>query len=321
MAKDDRYWFTMQLCEELDMLRCQLIEHAERVHKFVIVEATVDHAGQPKPLTLQDHWEDFHQWHDQIEYLAVDSMPTFEQNANFWFREQGQRALASDYIARAAPDDDIVGVMDIDEFASVSSFDMSPDPIVGLRQKLRYAAVDWDGSPGVTAVFARAAVIKSGQFTCDTLRQHRESFPVHADGGYHFSWFGGPEAIRKKAIRSPHQETLATNLRLADEGYAWQRGLGGVPAEGDLCTGNVAEITDDYPVWVQRRECPWSWWRPGPDMLPADLMARGHEITRRLECAETLEVCTGGRVVHLPDSGHGWHDDDGTPCPMTRRVA
>jgi hypothetical protein len=193
---------------------------------------------------------------------------------------------------------------------------MLPEPVLGLEQKLRFCAVDWDGSPGVTAVMARGAVLLDGQFTCDTLRQRRESFPKVVNGGYHFSWFGGPERFRDKAVCSPHQETLETNLRLAAEGFAWQRGLGGIP-DNDTVTGDVAEITDDYPVWVRDRKCPWYWWRPGSDMLPADFMARADEMERRRVAFTSDDICADHRSVQqslgLPASV--WHADDGTPCP------
>ena len=321
MAENPRIWYAFSFKDELDMLTCQLVEHAERVHKFVVVEATVDHAGQPKPLWLQRYWDSFSAWHDLIEYVVDDTEPTFDQQPNFWAREQRQRTMCMPYLTGSAADDDVVWVSDVDEFIPRSAWDLVPDPVAGFRQKLRYAAVDWDGSPGVTAVAARAGLLRSGQFTTDVLRQQRESFPVVDPGGYHFSWFGGPERIEAKAICSPHQETLPANLELARGGYAWQRGMGSIGPG----MGNVAEISGDYPEWVRLRECPWHWWRPGADNFPADAMARGREIARRAYafggrdalglCAHGQDVLTAPQMYGDISGGSAWHRGDGTPCP------
>lgn len=317
-AETPRIWYAMPFKDELDMLTCQLIEHADRVHKFVLTEATVDHAGQPKPLWIQRYWDSFSPWHDKIEYLVDGGEPTFEQNANYWVREQQQRSYCMPYLESACADDDVVVVSDIDEFVPPLSLERLPAPTLGFMQKLRYAAVDWDGSPGVTAVSARAGLLRSGVFTTDVLRQRRQEFMVAEDGGYHFSWFGGPERIEAKAICSPHQESLEANLELARGGYAWQRGMGSVGPG----VGNVAMIEADYPVWVQRRECPWYWWRPDGDNLPADPVARGREISRRRLPVDGLTLCAQRRdVMWAPPApgdvsgGSAWHRDDGTPCP------
>ena len=47
-----RHWFPVMLNWELDMLECALRENADRVHKFIVTEATLTHQGRPKPL----HW-------------------------------------------------------------------------------------------------------------------------------------------------------------------------------------------------------------------------------------------------------------------------
>ncbi len=315
-----RYWYAMTFRDELDMLRCQLVEHAERVHKFVVMEAGVDHSGAAKPLYLREHWDEFAPWHDKIEHIVADWTPGYDPGS-FWGREQQQRNLGMGFITQNADDSDIVFVSDVDEFVPASAFSANPDPCIGLVQKLRFAALDWEGGPGVTAVMARAAVLKSGQYSLDTLRQHRESFPSHSPGGYHFSWFGGPERYRRKAVASPHQEHLERNIELS-RGYAWQRGLGGMP-DNDTVTGNVAEITDDYPLWARTRECPWHWWRPGPDGLPVDELAREREVAKRNVFGRTEGWCEEGRKVWVlnaaePWERSAWHDEDGSPCPTAR---
>src|SRR5215472_10113119 len=112
----------MPFRDELDMLTCQLIEHGDRVHRFVIMEATVDHSGQPKPLVLRDHWDDFAPWHDKIEYVTADWLPLAEQNPSFWYREQNQRDIGLPYVKDSVADDDVVIVSDIDEFVPRDSF-------------------------------------------------------------------------------------------------------------------------------------------------------------------------------------------------------
>jgi hypothetical protein len=271
----------------------------------------VKHDGTPKPFVLRDHWGEFAQWHDQIEYVT-----TTDDYGSFWGREQAQRNIGMGYLLANCADEDVLAVSDIDEFIprdSFGKFAASGLETAGLVQKLRFAAVDWDGSPGVTAVLARASVITGAKYTCDTLRQAREGFSRMEPGGYHFSWFGGPERIRDKARCSPHQEHLDRNLELAG-GYMWERGLGGMPEPGSTVTGNVAEIADDYPEQVRTRECPWYFWRPGPDGLPLDEEAREREVAYRASTPLAEGACAEGRKVYVAGIS-AWHPEDGTPCP------
>lgn len=340
-----RIWSTFMIRDELDMLRCQLIEHADTFHQFVIVEARVDHSGAAKPLFVREHWSEFAEWHDKITYIDAGEMPQWQAH---WPREQGQRDVALPYLLGSIAPDDIVIVADVDEIpsrAAVEDFRHGlPEPVVGINCKLRFAAVDWHGSPGVNMVFAKGSVLLDGHRTVDTLRQIRGNispyadecmcghhWPEHLQGepwtcmvcgncskyqcvedarqAWHFSWFGGPENIRRKAVCSPHQETLDNNIAIS-HGYAWERGMG-APGPG---IGSIMPITDDYPRFVTSRACPWYWWRPGTDGLPVDEQAKQAEVTARKLFPHHVGTCKEGHEVRMAGAS-AWHPSDGSPCP------
>ena len=98
----------------LDIRLNTLYKH---VDKFVIAEATKNHAGQNKKLNFKiDHFSKFK---DKIHYLVVDDLPVNVQSVKKnWhenhMRDQFQRnALERGYMKY--DDDDVIMISDIDE--------------------------------------------------------------------------------------------------------------------------------------------------------------------------------------------------------------
>jgi hypothetical protein len=129
--------------DELDLLLVRMRLLSAVVFKFVVVEAVVTHAGQPKRLVFQDNRALFAEFEMQVLHVALDSLPQQPDAcapgnsscsySTHWMREGGQRnaimaaieqycaqhasssASSSSYSSSACSSDDIVLVSDVDE--------------------------------------------------------------------------------------------------------------------------------------------------------------------------------------------------------------
>jgi hypothetical protein len=271
-VSEPRYWFPFMLNWELDMLECALSENYDRVHKFVLVEATLTHQGRPKPLYYDDNKSRFEAYNDKIIHVVCDYLPTREQTLDPWPRERMQRdAGQMAYLPQADPDDIII-ISDLDEIPSTAAFRQDPQPFLGGNIYLRFATVDTPGSPGVMQVLARAGAVGS----IDQLRQRREALPSYDQAGWHLSWLGGQEAIREKANCFAHLESFEAAHAANDANVMWKYGMGRVSEDGSIHPAPVADVpwVDSreerdalpwelqLPLWVHRRLCPEVWWRP-----------------------------------------------------------
>lgn len=266
-----KHWFPFMIRDELDMLECQLYEYYDFMHKFIVVEATVDHQGHPKELYYADNKSRFAQYSDKIIHVIVDWLPDITQSSDNWAREQAQRNAAGPAFLDDAHYDDVVIVADVDEFPAWAALERAEvNPVLGLKLNLRFAAVDWWGSPGVNGVLATAGFAKVTGI--DRLRQLRETFPVFVDpktgsdfGGWHFSWLGGQEAIRTKLAGFCHvEESFAAGTELNETDSMYRLGM--TWPGGDY--GTPAPVDETYPRWIYERKCPANWFRPSTPEVP-----------------------------------------------------
>ena len=92
----------------------------EFVDKFIIVEATKDHAGNAKKLNF--NMEKFKKFENKIRYIIVDDMPekvkSFRYNNRWWHENIVRDIYQRNQIMRGlydAKDDDLIVISDIDE--------------------------------------------------------------------------------------------------------------------------------------------------------------------------------------------------------------
>jgi hypothetical protein len=267
-----RYWFPVMLNWELDMLECALRENADRVHKFIVVEAPLTHQGRAKPLYYDDNKSRFAEWSDKIVHVVAADLPTLEQTADPWVRERCQRDCAMWAFMPSTDPDDIVIVSDLDEIPSSAAFEQAPAPFLGGCIDLRFATVDTPGTPGVMQVLARAGAVGS----IDMLRQRREQMPRYERAGWHLSWLGGQEAIREKVNCFAHLESYEDTTLANEANVMWKYGMSRVRPDGSVEPQPVIDIPwvdsreerdalpweVQSPLWVHRRLCPDVWWRP-----------------------------------------------------------
>ena len=241
-----RIWDTFQFCGELDMLECRLRTTAAYVHKWVILESTQTHQGQPRaPSVLSGpRWDP---WADGI--IQVVARP---RGCDPWTREEAQRdAATADILAATAPLDLILH-SDVDEIPDLARIHDRQPPFALTMTQFVFAA-DWlsrEHEPFTVCEYA--GDLKS----LSLLRARRGVLPrVHA--GAHLSWFGGPAAIEEKAARCGHAATVAPQVKAA-QGTMWEDGF--VPWDGIYLRHTTHH--PDWPQWVMDHRCPDVWWSP-----------------------------------------------------------
>ena len=239
------------LRDELDMLQMRLEELAPYDATTVLVEATTDHQGHPKPLHYAENRERFAPWADRITHIVADDLP---DDPNPWVREHVQRDRAMAALADAAPDD-VVLISDIDEIPSNAALETTPRPAAALQQKVCAFAVDWLGFRERTSVIAAAAYVQEQQ-SLAKVRDLRNTWPVVWGGGWHFCWLGGPEACLEKLDAFCHLEAREIVRHGVESGDFIERG------RWNVAQLEPVEVDERWPAMIRERRCPESWFRP-----------------------------------------------------------
>jgi beta-1,4-mannosyl-glycoprotein beta-1,4-N-acetylglucosaminyltransferase len=186
---------------ELDLLELRMEELGDVVDRFVIVEATVTHAGTPKPLLFAENRARFEPWASRIIHVVVNDMPP---GPDPWARERYQR----DAIARgltAAQQGDAIIVSDADEIPSadaVRRWRQGHD----ARQFTQLFCYYWMNCVG--GFWAGSRIVPFHQlhrFAGMSALRHTD-LPSLDNGGWHFSFLGGADAIRAKLAAYAHQD-------------------------------------------------------------------------------------------------------------------
>ena len=191
-----------------------------KVDKFIIAEATKNHAGQDKKLNFKI--ENFLKFKDKIHYLVIDDLPTdVASPKKGWhenhMRDQFQRnALERGY--KEFNDEDLIMISDIDEIPN-------PEKIKEFNVKNKYACFlqknyqskinllnmtesDWAGTK-----ICKKKYLKSPQWLRNIKIKKKpfwnffsNKLQLISDGGWHFSFLKDPDSIRDKIVSYSHQE-------------------------------------------------------------------------------------------------------------------
>ena len=193
----------------------------ENVDKFIIAEATRDHAGNEKKLNF--NLKNFSKFENKIQYLVVDDVPINVKSkkknwsANHW-RDQHQRnAMARGF--ENCDDEDLIMISDIDEIPDpkkMSEFKIQNKYACFMQKnfqsKLNLLNVTdkyWMGTK-----ICQKKFLKSPQWLRDIKTKKRPFWKFYKpktpqlilDGGWHFSFLKKPKDIAKKIISYSHQE-------------------------------------------------------------------------------------------------------------------
>ena len=206
----------------------------DKVDKFIIAEATKNHAGEDKKLNFKI--ENFSKFRNKIRYIVIDDLPlSVKSPKKDWHenhaRDQFQRnAIERGY--KEFDDEDLIMISDIDEIPN-------PKKIEEFKIKNKFACFlqknfqskinllnitdgDWPGTK-----ICQKKYLKSPQWLRD-IKTKKKSFwkifkkniQVINNGGWHFSFLKNPESIKKKIMSYSHQEYNKeefTNVKLIKE--------------------------------------------------------------------------------------------------------
>lgn len=262
-------WHPFMFYNELDWLECQLWETYDQMAGYILVEATLDHQGHPKPLVYDENKARFAKWSDKIHHIIVSDLPTVEQSGNHWDRERKQRDAAMPFLLEYAAPEDLILNLDVDEIPSQVTMTTDINDIRGLQLSNHLFAVDWYAEQNVMgSMFPRSCVNFSMQPSelpgaviggLSWIREHRYGFPFIANAGWHFSWVGGPDEFRAKDKRSPHTEHSADRMVPGGAEHSYEQGAGQTPVE----------VGPDWPRYIREgwetkgaSGCPLGWFRP-----------------------------------------------------------
>lgn len=231
---------------ELDALRIRMHELDDLVDKFVIIEGRKNFRNDPKPLYIDQYWDELRPWHDRIHKVIVEEFP---EKLNPWEMEWFQRnQVTRALIEVEAPQDATVIVSDADEIPSsrvLKRLNLHSGA-VHLDMNSYYFFLDWKVPDRWNQGGRPYAIIREQLGAPQEMRDNPKRFVI--DGAWHFSYLGGASKIKEKIESFAHSEydmleykEAAHLLRCIEEGKDPFNRF-------DL---EPAEIDDTYPEWIQ----------------------------------------------------------------------
>ena len=242
---------------ELDLLECRLTELYEHVHAFVIVESNLTYSGREKPLHFAESAPRFDSFAGKIRYVIAHADP----GPSPAIREAAQRNAAWDGMDDFG-DGDILIQGDADEIphpddlaslAAVTGRWVRAKKIMHRHHPVAVNLLDstpWGGY---------VPHLGPGRPDMMELRQrlHSRVIPEVTGRGWHFSWLGGPEAMKAKVRTFSHPDLVAVVDEHADRMYRDKVS----PATRERLVETV--IDETWPKFMQERKGPPSWYWPG----------------------------------------------------------
>ena len=198
---------------ELDLLEIRLHTLAPQVDAFVLCEANRTFQGAAKPYVFGQNRNDPRFHCGKPLYAVQLDLSGMDGETNAWAREHVQRRAMSQALEKEfmviGPHERII-LSDVDEIPDLRVFDqLDPDSptVIAWRQTLYYYWVnmrcwEWIGPVSCTVETFRDRF----QGDMQLLRDSRSSAECIIDAGWHFSFLGGPEAIKEKIKAFSHTE-------------------------------------------------------------------------------------------------------------------
>lgn len=204
---------------ELDLLRLRLEELWNVVDRFIVVEGTHTFSGKPKPLYFLQDIDCFADYTEKIFHVTVDLSGSGFTDA--WQREFAQRNAVLRGMD-GVPEDAWVILADVDELpsadalkeaiqiASIPSWEAVRDHVL-LQLRNFYYYVNCRGVDDA-AWWTGLKMCRLGSLRPDPQKKLRDILPtdprfltIH-DAGWHFSFCGGADQVRRKIQAFSHTE-------------------------------------------------------------------------------------------------------------------
>lgn len=226
---------TFMFFNELDLLEIRLNILDPYIDFFVISESTQTFSGKSKILYYKENKARFAKFHHKIIHQVVDDTPDdfsdFTPKHNYYTnwnqsyphksnciplkklsvdfqREVYQRDSVINPLLGLASDDDVIIMSDLDEIPHPNKLNyafsnLNNESMIHFKQKWfmyylnNYCEKDWFGSHICLMGYLK-------KHSVDLLQYHKEDSNMQSgglvinDGGWHFSFLGGEEAVREK---------------------------------------------------------------------------------------------------------------------------
>lgn len=256
---------------ELELLELRLNELSDVVDHFVLAEATVTHRGVAKPLIFEQHKDRFAPFLDRIIHVVVDDMPGGgASESERWKRENFQRQALIRGLGGANWRDYVI-VSDVDEIPRPGAIEevASKGLVIPTRHAFEmrvfwyYLNLEGPEVWTMAAMARRANLIDVNQFRL--FGPGRWITPRHQpkrlaktikyfgtpmrwidvpNGGWHFTFMNGPEAVRDKLFHYPHANPDEANT-LASAKARIERAL-------QQPEYRVRPLDDRFPSYLRR---------------------------------------------------------------------
>ena len=193
---------------------------SDKVDKFIIVEATKNHAGENKKLNF--NIQNFKKFQKKINYIVVDDLPlNVKSPRRGWHENHARDQFQRNAIQRGYKefnDEDLIMISDIDEIPNPEKFnEFNISNKIGcflqknFQSKINLLNVSNGPWPGTK--ICQKKNLRSPQWIRNIKTKKksfwnifRENIQIINDGGWHFSFLKDPESIKNKITSYSHQE-------------------------------------------------------------------------------------------------------------------
>ena len=243
------------------------------VDKFVIAEATLDHAGNSKKLNFDI--KNFVKFKDKINYIVVEDIPKNVENfKKNWhpahMRDQFQRnALERGY--KNFNEEDLIMISDVDEIpnpSKISEFQIQNKYACFIQKnfqaKINRLNITEDKWPGTK--ICQKKYLRSPQWLRNIKTKkkkiwqfYKEKEPqIILDGGWHFSFLKDYNLIQKKIKSFAHQEFNKENF--TDVRQIEER----INSGNDIFERNYKykkiDLDDQFPEYILKNKLKFKEW-------------------------------------------------------------
>ncbi len=225
---------------EIDLLTVRIEELWDCVDYFVVVEADETFSGRSKPLFFLEYQTQFKPYSDKLVYQSITELPPIlsqSEEARF-VRERAQRNTITGLVSELnLSPNDIVIVSDVDEIPRAILIDGLDDLLIAqgyiifVQKNYRgyinntsgsaLNGADWAGSVACrvgTLLREGAQQVRRGNNKSGGVVGNRSTDYRYMDnGGWHFSSFGGPEAVWLKGAHFAHIDDPHRVIQLGEK--------------------------------------------------------------------------------------------------------
>lgn len=188
---------------EFELLEIRLNELWDVVDKFILVEADTTHSGKPKPMWFRERKAEFEKYWSKIVHVEVRDMP---KTTVTWDREIHQRNCILRGVDKTmVRDGDVLMVSDVDEIIRASALKASL-PILRPLQFKMSSYGSYVNAPSGSWSYAKAIPLQLFLGSLSPQQVRHSNYREVLDGGWHFSYLGGPAKICEKMDAFSHQE-------------------------------------------------------------------------------------------------------------------